>query len=164
MSLFNRNQFPPRESVALPSVTGVVNLLAHARDKGLKFPKLWLQFANRDPLRIHVAGERSSTPGYLMLTDGAGFPDNQYYGRIAPTGALEIGRDGHARKHELVPLLERLACEPAKVAAEYGHMTGNCCFCSRGLNDARSTEVGYGPVCAEKFGLPWGETKGGKLI
>jgi hypothetical protein len=27
------------------------------------------------------------------------------------------------------------------------------------LNDARSIAVGYGPVCAEKFGLPWGETR-----
>jgi hypothetical protein len=42
------------------------------------------------------------------------------------------------------------------VAAEHGHKTGNCCFCSRPLNDARSTEVGYGPVCADKWELPWG--------
>lgn len=49
------------------------------------------------------------------------------------------------------------ACvNPAGVAAEYGHETGNCSFCSKELTDNRSLSVGYGPVCADKFGLPWG--------
>jgi len=34
--------------------------------------------------------------------------------------------------------------------------TGNCCFCRRELTDKRSTEVGYGPICADHFSLPWG--------
>jgi hypothetical protein len=146
----------PRASVGLPSVAGVVELLAHAAEHGLKYPKLRLQLADGTPLRIHVAGERSRTPGYLMLTDGGKYPDNLYFGRISPAGDLEIGRDGHQRREQLVALLERLAAEPAKVAAEYGKLTGNCCFCKLTLTDARSTAVGYGPICAGKFGLPWG--------
>ena len=27
----------------------------------------------------------------------------------------------------------------------------------RALSDDRSTAVGYGPICADHFGLPWGE-------
>jgi len=27
----------------------------------------------------------------------------------------------------------------------------------RGLDDERSVSVGYGPVCAGHYGLPWGE-------
>lgn len=51
----------------------------------------------------------------------------------------------------------RSACEnPAAVAAQYGHETGNCSFCSKELTDNRSVSVGYGPICAEKYGLPWG--------
>ena len=51
----------------------------------------------------------------------------------------------------------RAACEnPAKIAAQYGHDTGNCSFCSKELTDNRSLSVGYGPICAGKYGLPWG--------
>jgi len=39
----------------------------------------------------------------------------------------------------------------------YGIKTGNCCFCSKELTDHRSVEAGYGPICAERYGLPWGD-------
>lgn len=45
----------------------------------------------------------------------------------------------------------------AEEAARFGHLTGACVFCSRKLTDERSVSVGYGPVCAERVGLPWGE-------
>jgi hypothetical protein len=53
----------------------------------------------------------------------------------------------------LVALLERFAKEPAKVASEFGRATGRCCFCNAALTDARSTAVGFGPVCAETWSL-----------
>lgn len=37
------------------------------------------------------------------------------------------------------------------------YQTGICNFCLRGLVDARSVWHNYGPVCADKFGLPWGD-------
>jgi len=148
---------PAAPAAAVPGMPGVVALLARARASGLKFPKLWLRFADGSPLRITVAGEKSRTPGYLMLTDGESFGSNRYYGRISPQGALDIGRDGHQRTAELVALLSRLGDDPAGVAAEFGHLTGHCCFCSLALKDERSVAVGYGPICAEKFGVPWGE-------
>ena len=46
----------------------------------------------------------------------------------------------------------------AVAAAAFGQITGHCVFCSRLLTDERSITVGYGPVCAEHNGLPWGET------
>ena len=56
----------------------------------------------------------------------------------------------------LVELLRHLAEDPAKAAGEAGRLTGSCCFCGLALTDARSTGVGYGPTCAEKWQLPWG--------
>lgn len=44
-------------------------------------------------------------------------------------------------------------------AAHFGHTTGSCVFCSRHLTDERSIAVGYGPVCAEREGLPWGDAE-----
>lgn len=46
----------------------------------------------------------------------------------------------------------------AEDAAKFGHLTGQCVFCARRLTDERSIAVGYGPVCAEREGLPWGGT------
>jgi hypothetical protein len=42
-------------------------------------------------------------------------------------------------------------------AAEFGHATGRCVFCSTALEDERSVNAGYGPTCADNRGLPWGE-------
>lgn len=81
--------------------------------------------------------------------------------RIPKDNRLEINAAMAARayKHacEALPqFLETFAKAPAQVAADYGHRTGRCCFCQRDLSDKRSVDVGYGPICAEKWGLPWG--------
>jgi uncharacterized protein DUF6011 len=157
-SLLRETPAPHRPAfVELPPVGGIVMLLATAKGNGLKFPKLWLQFPDGSDLRVSVAGAQSRTPGYLMLTDGGKYPDNKYFGRISGAGVLELGRDGESVRHVLLPLLEKLAANPAHVAADYGHLTGACCFCALRLTDARSVHVGYGERCAERFGLPWGE-------
>ena len=44
----------------------------------------------------------------------------------------------------------------AAEAAQFGHETNNCIFCSRELTDERSISTGYGAVCASKNGLEWG--------
>jgi hypothetical protein len=144
------------QKAQIGDVRGVVALLERARQH-LKFPKLWLQLPDRSDLRITIAGEHSKTPGHVVLTDGERFGSNRYYGKIAPSGELTVGRDGHAVRDQLVDLLTRLAADPAKVASEFGHLTGHCCFCSLELSDERSVAVGYGRKCAQHFGLPWGE-------
>ena len=54
--------------------------------------------------------------------------------------------------------LVRWARDPVGVAAEHGRMTGACCFCRRTLTTDESLAVGYGPVCATRYHLPWGNT------
>jgi len=44
----------------------------------------------------------------------------------------------------------------AEQAKAWGKLYGNCIYCSRDLTDDRSITAGYGPICAEKRGLPWG--------
>ena len=47
----------------------------------------------------------------------------------------------------------------AQEAADLGHASHHCAFCGLELTDdgeGRSVEVGYGPICAKKYGLPWG--------
>lgn len=119
----------------------------------LKWPKVWLELSDGSPLKLHRAGDRSRTPGALHVTDGGPFGDNVWYGRVDRDGTLTEGR---AMTDEVREVLKRLADDPAGVAAAHGHKTGSCCFCNRELSDERSTSVGYGPICAGKFGLPWG--------
>lgn len=52
-------------------------------------------------------------------------------------------------------ILDFLA-DPIRSAQSYAELTGDCCFCGRFLTDPRSVTVGYGPVCADRFALPWG--------
>jgi len=48
---------------------------------------------------------------------------------------------------------DRLTAEKAK---SLGALYGVCVFCSATLTDEASIAAGYGPVCAENNGLPWG--------
>ena len=102
---------------------------------------------------LNRAGDRSKYTGQIMVTDGRPFGVNKYFGRIDHSGVFHATDSATAAISEL---LRRLGENPAEVASEYGRLTGNCCFCSRRLDDARSTAVGYGKICASKYGLPWG--------
>ena len=46
---------------------------------------------------------------------------------------------------------------PEATAKAYGKLTSNCSFCGKELSDERSIRAGWGPTCAENFGLPWGD-------
>ena len=61
-------------------------------------------------------------------------------------------------------LIVAFAANPAAVGAAYGKRTGQCCFCCRHLETRESVAVGYGPICAEKFGLPWGEVGEAEIV
>jgi hypothetical protein len=114
--------------------------------------------------RLSVAGERSQQPGSINVTDAAaGFENRIWYGRITTSGAWQPSRKIPAAELTLVAAaLTRFDADPAAAAADYGHTVGSCCFCRRELTDERSVTVGYGPICAAKFGLPWGEVPGPK--
>jgi len=53
-------------------------------------------------------------------------------------------------------LLSEATIATAEQAAAFGHMTEQCVFCSHPIDTPESVEVGYGPVCASRRGLPWG--------
>jgi len=60
----------------------------------------------------------------------------------------------------LVFSLQELINDPVGTAARYGKETQCCSFCGIGLTDERSRLVGYGPICADNYGLPWGDRPG----
>lgn len=139
--------------------SGVYKLFAKAKEHH-KYPKLHLSLENGMPLVLSMAGERSSAPGQINATDGGPYGNNKWYGRINPKGEWKPGRD-FPELGEVAKLLRALGKNPEEVASKYGKMTGYCCFCHRKLEDEKSVAVGYGPVCAVKWGLK-AEYKAGK--
>jgi hypothetical protein len=62
-------------------------------------------------------------------------------------------------KPELVLLLNRLITNFSEELKISGKRMLTCCYCGKELTAGASLEVGYGPVCASKWGLPWGTSE-----
>jgi hypothetical protein len=138
---------PRPESNGGESFPGILALLNKARDAGKKFPKIKLRV---DGQPIVLALNRA---GKVNVTDGGPFRGEQWFGAIQLDARW---RDG-AQPEKVLPILALLEKDPASVATQHGVATGNCCFCTRDLSTKESRSVGYGPICAGKFGLPWGD-------
>jgi hypothetical protein len=148
-----RQSSPAMETTAVPTYQGVFALFEYAIAHTLKYPKIRLQTSNGQPVCLSRAGNKSKYTGQIMVTDGKPFGANTFYGRVTLDGEFQT----YHINSQVITLLARLSINPAEVASEYGRLTGNCSFCDMPLCDARSTAVGYGPICAKHFGLPWGE-------
>lgn len=122
---------------------------AHAH---LKRPAIRLVDEQGHYLHLSLAGAASKNAGYIYVKGDRG--SDAYYGKISPEGRFFSVRECPAT---VEPHLLAFAQDPETHATKYGRLTGNCCFCGRKLTDERSTAMGYGPVCADHFGLDWGK-------
>ena len=139
----------------LASTTAMSAIVA-AFDKAqthLKRPALLIA-AGDVTLRLSRAGAASKAPGAINVTSRGNFESRTWYGRVNLDGTFTSARECGP---EIVGALQAFAADPVGTARAYGRLTGCCCFCGRELNDKRSTTVGYGPTCADRWGLPWGE-------
>ncbi len=134
----------------------IFELFDSATENKLKYPKIRFELEGLK-LVFSLAGRRAKYPGSLNISDGGPFHDNIWYGRI-------VREDGDAKlfpsykmTQDVLDLIVEFADNPAELAAAYGIKTGRCCFCNKELSTDESLAVGYGPVCAKKFGLNWGE-------
>lgn len=139
----------PVASEQMPRLRAMMDQAA----KALKFPKIHLA-AGEQPIRLAVAGERSKAPGTIHITDGGPYGQNTYFGRISLEGGLFPSQ---AMTPEVLEALRRMDQDPEACATAHGHATGSCCFCNRELTDSRSVAMGYGPTCADNWGLAWGD-------
>ncbi|HEY2154451.1 MAG TPA: DUF6011 domain-containing protein [Isosphaeraceae bacterium] len=128
--------------------------LFHAVATRLKYPGITLSTEDGRDVSLKLCGSRSRYAGSIAVSNGKkyGDPAGVFYGYLRPDGRW----DERASDAQVTDLLRRLAADPVGVAGEYGRLSGNCCFCRLSLTDERSVAVGYGPICADKWGLPWG--------
>jgi hypothetical protein len=124
----------------------------------LKRPAIVLDVDGSE-VKVSLAGERSRYTGQIMVASAT--YGGAYYGRIDTDGKFYEGRD---KSDKVVNLLCAMQDSPEKAAAEYGRLTGKCCFCNKALSDEKSTAVGYGKTCAKNFGLSWGKLKANKAL
>lgn len=145
---------PKPEPVKHAAASPLFAVMNKAQASGIEFPKLWFEPQEGQRLVVSVAGAASKTPGALNLTDGKPYGQNVWFGRVNLDGSLVQSK---AWQPWVGEILDGFAKDPAGFAGAYGKKTGRCCFCGRHLETKESVAVGYGPTCAERFGLPWGD-------
>lgn len=145
---------PEPKVVQVGNFAGVMKLFAKAKQH-LKYPAIMLKNAIVGDVKLSLAGPNAKAPGTVNVTDGKPYGQgNVWYGRVSGDGDWQVNPKVSEDKQEVVgSLLKSLSRSPAKVAAEHGKLTGNCCFCSKKLTDPKSTAVGFGLTCAGHYGL-----------
>lgn len=142
----------PQPSQTLPEVNlpAIAGLFAQALDAGAKRVVIRALDRNKQQITLRLNKRRR-----INITGEGPYDTRPFYGSLG----VDRGdfRPGAQFNEDVVQALAALEANPAGIASEYGRLTGNCCFCGLELSDARSVTVGYGPICADKFGLPWGE-------
>lgn len=158
--LIARANAPAPTPVDVGALSGIMTLFDRAREH-LKFPAIVLAIPGHDAVRLSVAGPSSKFPGTINVTGQERNPATgrrPWRGRIRAVGSYEPDNTtaGTPEGRAIVNQLTRFAASPAEVAQESAKLTGRCCFCNITLTDKRSTDVGYGKICSEHYGLPWG--------
>lgn len=113
----------------------------------LKFPKMTIPLKEgKLTCYLNTFTEENKV---LFRTD-----DRQY---VAVIVGNQLEFTSRATDEHKAIILE-LISNPDTFLALKGKEFGNCCFCGLKLSDDRSISAGYGPICAEHYGLAWGLT------
>ena len=145
----------PEPEVSSETFPKLVEML-HIAAGHLKFPRIVVKF-DEGTIRLNIGGPKSKIPGALNVTSDGAYEDRTWYGRIyQDSGKFEASRN--CPEWVLAVLIEFNA-DPAGTASLQGQRYGNCCFCRLELTTNESLAVGYGPICADHYGLPWGHTE-----
>jgi hypothetical protein len=128
----------------------------------LQYPKIRVILDDEYRIVFRLKGQKSKAPGTVDIVA----PDDEvetrfgwgarWLGRIELDGSIVLSR--FAKENPVGDEIQKMADGFEDYLAANGRLTGVCCYCGRQLTDERSTAVGYGPICAGHFGLPWGST------
>lgn len=150
-------QAPEKRAVKIGDMAGLIELFNKAKAH-IKYPALELRLSDDTRVRLTLNSSAAKFPGHITVSAyfDAGF--KTWAGRVSPDG--EWTQPSNATGLAAIGyLLKRMSCDPVNTAKDYAKLTNNCCFCGQLLTDPASVEVGYGPICADHWGLPWGVKK-----
>lgn len=144
---------PAPAAVAVADGAGmdeIAALFANAKKSGLQRPSFLIETPAAGRLKLSLAGEGAKVPGSINVAEAKPFGQAQWFGRVTQAGEFQ---PSHKAPPAIADALRTFAADPCAAAAAYGRLTGHCCFCSKTLTDPVSVDLGYGPVCAKKWGL-----------
>jgi hypothetical protein len=113
----------------------------HKAAQALKYPKITFVSTNGSKVQVYLAAK-----GYIAIK-----VDGEYQGKIMNKDSDLIFYPCQA---DLRTEIENFCSFPAYQSKIYGQRYNHCCFCGRELVESTSVSLGYGPICAENFGLP----------
>lgn len=140
---------PAMKTESVGDFSGVIDLFTKAKGK-LKYPKITMYGENGETIQLSLAGAKAKKPGTINVTDGKAFGQNIWYGRVNVDGTWE---KSFKANDDIGGVLKELSLNPAAFATKYGHKHGHCCFCNKTLTQDNSVAAGFGPVCADNWGL-----------
>jgi uncharacterized protein DUF6011 len=126
----------------------VAKLFATALANGLNRRAIRLQTSDGGAVKLTPASESGKNAGFIYIK-----LNGEYMGKVSPEGQFSPVA---ACTESLRGFVAEFGNNTVQMARQFGRMTSSCCFCGRNLDTAESNAVGYGPICAEKYGLPWG--------
>lgn len=121
----------------------------------LKYPRLRYQTDGSSKVVFSYAADTGSNWAGCTFIDNGSKEGKKRYGFVDRLGNGRINRDATP---EVKALIKSVASDPTKVAKLQGQKYTYCCFCGLELTNKSSVYHGYGPICAENWGLTWGET------
>jgi hypothetical protein len=137
--------YKPPETVDLGgSLAPIVALMRLGLQNKLEAPSILLKSKTGRSARLYFDKETGKVQVY----------SNGLKGTISQDGILT---SNSSVDQDLIETLQEFARDPQQAITAFGKLTGRCCFCGRRLNDPPSIHAGYGPTCAERYKLPWGE-------
>lgn len=119
-----------------------------------KYPSLTFVTHNiQETIKIGMGND----PNILWVSNGMARsnPANKLYGKFIRTDFIAYRNDSF----DIIPIMRELCDDPIKFGAMRGQQYKHCCFCNTELTSKESLFAGYGPICADNWGLPWGEVK-----
>jgi hypothetical protein len=113
-------------------------------------------------IRVNKAGPESKLVGHRIVSTRINGDEWMGCGSVAPDGGFGLWRScrGELRDRVLdaVKVLDAAKTQDQWLVAglAYAQEGSQCFICGRDLDTPESLTAGYGPVCADKHGLPWG--------
>jgi hypothetical protein len=149
-----------RPKINIDDMSGIHALFDKAQENSKRAPKVRLivmpegetDAAKGKEIVLVRSGPQSQYAGAINVKSSGSFETADWYGRILKDGKF-VASNSRVAPAGTAELLARFAADPAGVAAEYGRITKSCSYCDKELSDPRALEVGYGEICAKRWGV-----------
>ncbi len=129
-------------------MTDLLHRFEIAQNAGIKRPKV-----NTGDLLFTLAPASGRNAGCVYVKGAKDeWDERPYHGKITPDGRFYPARD---LDESIKQRILEVGSDVVRSSKAYGAAHNTCCFCSSALTTHESVSNGYGPVCAERYGLPW---------